>query len=175
MERRLSTKIREHEQTFKNSIQAWFADNNCIVQKIGGGILTSDFLKYIYDSESLELTAEDFMRRKRIKNDAPYYERCVAKRADGEQCTRRKRTNNKFCGTHLKGTPHGVIDCGDSMQSTIDKIEVWVEDINGINYCIDEAKNVYDPSDILHGVENPKIISQWNKTDEGAYFIPTQD
>jgi len=173
MERRLSTKIREHELQFKNDIQKWFVENNCTVQSNTGTDLTSNFLKYIYDVDSFELTSDDFMRRKRVKNTAPYHERCLAKRADGLQCTRRKRDNGTYCGTHLKGTPHGVIDCGNFEPSTTSKIDVWVEDINGINYCIDEKCNVYDPADILHGVENPKIISQWSKTEEDKYKILT--
>ena len=36
----------------------------------------------------------------------PYFDRCVGKKASGEQCTRRKKDNYDLCGTHIKGTPH---------------------------------------------------------------------
>ena len=39
----------------------------------------------------------------------PSSERCMAKRANGEQCTRRKKQDSCYCGTHTKGTPHGTV------------------------------------------------------------------
>ena len=48
-------------------------------------------------------------KRKRVKNSVPFHERCKAKRANEAQCTRRRRDGSKFCGTHIKGTPHGEI------------------------------------------------------------------
>ena len=173
MERRLAHRIREHEKQTKNSIQKWLADNNCTVVDNTNTNKTSDFLKYIYDFEPLELTAVDFLRRKRVKNDAPYYERCTAKRADGNQCTRRKRDSSVYCGTHMKGTPHGTIavNCADIEQ--VKKVAVWVEDINGIQYYIDAEGNVYDHKDIIVGSKTPNIIAQYDKSESGIYSIPS--
>ena len=37
-------------------------------------------------------------------------EQCNGLRANGMRCTRRKKNGDeKFCGTHIKGTPHGTI------------------------------------------------------------------
>ena len=58
----------------------------------------------------MELTQEDFVKRKRIKNSVPLYERCMALKSNGKQCTRRKKGNCKFCGTHIKGTQNGVVN-----------------------------------------------------------------
>ena len=59
------------------------------------------------------LSKEDFQKRKRVKNVVPQFERCGAKRANGEQCTRRKKDDSCFCGTHVKGTPHGEVSTTD--------------------------------------------------------------
>ena len=173
MERRLAAKIRDNESSFKNSIKEWLDSNNCKVKQGDDADKTPEFLQFIYDFEPLKLSTTDFMRRKRVKNDAPYYERCTARRADGEQCTRRKRGDNIYCGTHMKGTPHGVIDNSCVCATTVKKINVWVEDIKGILYNIDSSGNVYDPDDIVSGKSNPKIIAQYIKSPQGEYSIPT--
>ena len=55
------------------------------------------------------------MKRKRVKNVVHLSDRCCAKRANGEQCTRRRKdTTTEYCGTHLKGTPHGICDVAQS-------------------------------------------------------------
>lgn len=60
----------------------------------------SKLVQYIYDYERLSLTKEDFMKRKRVKNVVHLSSRCCAKRANGEQCTRRKKDATvEFCGT----------------------------------------------------------------------------
>ena len=72
--------------------------------------VTSELLKYVYDMEGLQISKEDFQKRKRVKNVVPHNIRCCAKRANGEQCTRRRLNDENFCGKHIKGTPHGEID-----------------------------------------------------------------
>ena len=39
----------------------------------------------------------------------PSSEKCQAKRSNGIQCTRRKKQDSCYCGTHIKGTPHGTV------------------------------------------------------------------
>ena len=98
-------------------------------------------------------------------------ERCCAKRANGEQCTRkRKDIDSEFCGTHLKGTPHGICDLKQE-KSQGQKIEVWAQDIQGIMYYIDKDLNVYQTEDIIQSKVNPKIIAKCVKVDE-KYLIP---
>ena len=65
--------------------------------------------EYIYEYPRLVICKEDLIKRKRIKNSIPCLNRCSAKRADGDQCTRRRKDGCDFCGTHAKGTPHGLI------------------------------------------------------------------
>ena len=54
-------------------------------------------------------------------------------RANGEQCTR-KKDDNDYCGTHDKNRPHGVISDQIKTEEKLNKVEVFIQDINGILY-----------------------------------------
>ena len=169
MEKRIIKKTDAYLDKYKNSIKDWFEENK--VTLVGNDVNLSDFLQFIYDYERLTITKEDFKKRKRVKNVVPYFDRCNAKRANGEQCTRRKKDKEQFCGTHNKGTPHGIID-NSQKDSDITKIEVWLQEIKGIHYYIDGNNNVYKAEDILINIDNPKIIAKYHKNIEGHYSIP---
>ena len=99
----------------------------------------------------------------------------MAKRSNGEQCTRRKKDGQMFCGTHIKGTPHGHVNSAeDGPVQTTKKVEVWIQDFKGISYYIDEKMNVYQTEDIISNKRNPKIIAKY-VVDNGEYIIPTID
>ena len=121
-------------------------------------------LQFIYDYGHLVVKKEDIQKRTRVKNLVPFHERCRALRANGEQCTRRKKDCAKFCGTHIKGIPHGEISDAGSKESLLKKVQVWVQEVNGIIRHIDKTGNVYDPQDIYQNIENPKVIAKWTKT-----------
>jgi len=131
----------------------------------------SQLLQYIYDYERLSLTKEDFMKRKRVKNAVNLSERCCAKRANGEQCTRRKKEQDEYCGTHMKGTPHGIIETLQQETTNTHKMEVWAQDIQGIMYYIDKNGNVYQAEDVIANKVNPKIIAKYVKTGD-IFSIP---
>ena len=170
MERRLAKKFDTHIVSFKDQIKEWFEENNC---EVDGDANTSDFLKFIYDFDGISLNKEDFLKRKRVKSVVPQYERCTAKRANGDQCTRRKKDTECFCGTHSKGTPHGMIDINNQEEKTeLTKVEVWVQEIKGIHYYIDANENVYKVEDVIANKNNPAIIAQYKVTSEGVYTIP---
>ena len=59
-------------------------------------------------------------------------------------------------------------------ESLVKKIDIWVQDIKGINYFIDAENNVYNHEDVLSNKKNPQIITQYTKdTDkDGSYHIP---
>ena len=169
MEKRIKNKLDKQQINFKSDIQKWIDTNKLFTNDNA----QSEFLKYIFDYDSICLTSEDFQKRKRIKNIVPQCDRCLACRADGEQCTRRQQPNDKYCGTHKKGTPNGVMNVNNTTPDNKQtKIEVWYEEINGIYYYIDDNNNVYKNEDIMSNKESPDIIGQWVKTVTGEYSIP---
>ena len=171
MERRIAKKVENHQVLFKTSIQTWMEESQVKVVA-GESDKTSEFLQYIYDYSGLLLSKEDFQKRKRIKNVVPQFERCGAKRANGEQCTRRKKDDSCFCGTHVKGIPHGIVSAAADGAKPITKIEVWVQEIMGIHYYIDADNNVYKQEDIVSNRPNPQIIAKCEVSQDGTYRIP---
>jgi hypothetical protein len=166
MEKRLSKKAETYSTNFKDSIrekvtQLGLSKNEQVNQ----------LLQYIYDYERLTFAKEDFQKRKRVKNFVPIFDRCCAKRASEEQCTRRKKDGCEYCGTHLKGTPHGIVDAQSEPKNNTQKIEVFAQDIHGIIYYIDKNNNVYQVEDIISNKVNPKIIAKYVK-DGDNYSIP---
>lgn len=166
MERRINKKIETYISEFKENIR---------IKAIESGSKDPNLhqlVQYICDYERLVLTKDDFLKRKRVKNVVHLSDRCCAKRANGEQCTRRRKDDTtEFCGTHLKGTPHGICDLEQDSKPQGLKIQVWGQDIQGIVYYIDKYNNVYQAEDIVQGKVNPKVIAKYIKTGE-TYNIP---
>jgi len=84
MERRLNKKIEQYTSAMKDNIRDKIMVLGIQEEK------TNDLLQFIYDYERLTMTKDDFLKRKRVKNVVPFFERCCAKRANNEQCSRRK-------------------------------------------------------------------------------------
>ena len=106
------------------------------------------------------LNRNDLVKRNRLKNSIPMEERCIAKSAKNDQCTRRRKEGHTCCGTHSKGVPHGLMNT-DVVKTTTK--EIWVEEIHGILYYLDQDKNVYKTEDVEKKVVNPSIIATWSK------------
>jgi len=167
MEKRLNQRIEKYITDFKDEIKS-----KIIELEFNNNSKVNELLEFVYDYERLVLAKDDFIKRKRIKNSIPVLNRCNAKRANGEQCTRRRKKDCEFCGTHSKGTPHGLM-LGENEENTNarEKIEVFAQDIKGIVYYIDKYQNVYKTEDILLGKENPHIIAKCIKQGDN-YTIP---
>ena len=166
MERRLNKKAETYITSFKDGIREKATQMGMTKNE-----QVSQLIQYIYDYERLTFNKEDFQKRKRVKNFVPVFDRCCAKRATNEQCTRRKKEGCEYCGTHLKGTPHGIVDNQAEPKNTTQKIEVYAQDIQGIIYYIDKNNNVYQAEDIISNKINPKIIAKYVKDGE-KYSIP---
>ena len=169
MERRINKKIETHFVDFKSQIIDRL--------KICFGDIESDsdaykLVEFIYNFPKIDITAEDIKKRKRVKNIVPFCDKCLALRANGEQCSRRKKTGYSFCGTHIKGTPHGHVE-NKPEANPYTKRSVWIEEINGISYYIDKNNNVYQSSDIVNNVVNPRIIAKYVQNAFGEYSIPS--
>ena len=165
MQKRLPIKHDHFFNTFKDALTH---------QMISKGIpddINSDLLQFIYDYPNLELAKEDFQKRKRVKNSVPWHERCSALKAEGIQCTRRRKDTTEFCGTHLKGTPHGIVNNDKPVKSEFTKISVIPQEIDGIIYNIDDHGNIYDPQDIHQNLKNPKVIAKYEKNTEGNIYL----
>ncbi len=139
--------------------------------------LTNELMEYVYEYECNEeslFSKDDFAQKKRrVKNDVPVLNRCSACRADKKQCTRKRRDDSEFCGTHFKGTPHGLISEGSSEDAgqEVVKLGVFAEEIAGIVYYLDKFGNVYNTRDILEDRMNPTVIAKWVK-DGDRFTIP---
>jgi len=99
----------------------------------------------------------------------PMEERCMAKRANGGRCTRRRKTEH-YCGTHSKMNTSDMVDDtkehGDLREMIITNI-----DIRGITYFTDQDRYLYMPSDILKSAPEPRIIGRYAVNDEGEAYI----
>ena len=101
MERKLNRRIADYVSEFKNEIkkkavQLDFYENEKI----------ESLVSFVYEFDRLTLSIDDVSKRKRLKNCIPSLNRCHAKKANGEQCTRKQKAGCAYCGTHEKGTPH---------------------------------------------------------------------
>lgn len=166
MERRLNKKFEDYITSFKNDIRdkintIKFEENDKINELMG----------YVYDYERLVFKKEDISKRKRVKNTIPETNRCNARRANNEQCTRRKKDGCEYCGTHIKGAPHGLITENISYNEVACKLEIIAQEIGGIVYYIDENTNVYNTEDVMNNKENPQIIAKYVNRN-GTYSIP---
>ena len=156
MKKNIQNKTNDFFKKFKNDIK-----NNNELNK-------DELIQFIYDYPTISFNDEDFKKRKRIKNKIPVCNRCIAIKSSNTQCTRRKKDNSNFCGTHMKGTPHGTVN---NVNNNEKKITTHTIDINGIYYYVDDNKNVYDPNDIHKNIKNPKIIYTYTKNDDDSYSI----
>lgn len=168
MEKRINKKIETYVTTFKDNIRSKVSELN-----FDEKTKMNELLEFVYEYNRFSLVKEDLSKRKRIKNSIPSDNRCNAKRANGEQCTRRRKEDCEFCGTHSKGTPNGLIqDNENNGNITINhKMVVFAEEIKGIVYYIDNNYNVYNTEDILSEKINPRIIAKYVK-DDNKYTIP---
>lgn len=166
MDKKINKNIETYVTDFKDGIRA-----KVLELEFENKDKANQLLEFVYEYDRLILSKDVFQKRKRIKNSIPTSNRCNAKRANGEQCTRRKKKECEFCGTHSKGTPHGLFEINEKENNICEKLEVFAEDIKGIVYYLDKYNNVYKTEDILQEKENPKIIAKYVKIN-GEYAIP---
>tara|TARA_B100001123_G_scaffold362836_1_gene420236 strand:+ start:69 stop:596 length:528 start_codon:yes stop_codon:yes gene_type:complete len=87
-------------------------------------------------------------------------ERCCAIKKDLEQCTRRKREGQEFCGKHIDKQPYGVaddkttdIDLSQHTTDDPDDLPVYVENFNGTDFLVDVENFVY-----TYDIDNPERV-----------------
>lgn len=168
MDKRIQTKINDYLQNFKDEIKKKSIE-------LGLTELSSfnNLLQYIYDKEHLEITMEDIVKKNKVKIIIEPSQKCTAYRANGEKCSRRKKKDCSFCGTHLKAHPYGICKDNDENKKTDNKIEVFAQEIQGIIHFLDFKNNIYKVEDILQNNPNPEIIYTYTKNNDGIYHINT--
>jgi hypothetical protein len=187
MENKINVKLEKHQLLFKQSIKEWIQTHNATIKcadedtsasvstsaSTSASDKTSEFIQFIFDYNNMSIKKEDLQKRTRTKNAVPHCDLCIAKIANGIQCTRRKQSNDvQFCGTHIKGQPYGIESKVDTAVQQTKKVEIWVQEIKGINYYIDDTNNVYKPEDIISNTANPAVIAKWALNEAGTYVIP---
>jgi len=165
MEKRLNTQSELYVIQFKDAIKNKISDLDFNEKH-----KVNDLLEYIFEYRRLTFSKDDFSKRKRIQNTIPVENRCNALKSSNERCTRRRKHDSDYCGTHTKNIPtDGYIDqCSPCINKTM---EVTAKDINGIVYYVDEYKNIYRTEDILNEKENPEIIAKMQVSPNGHAFI----
>jgi hypothetical protein len=165
MEQRTNACIEKYLHGFKSAIKTKILDLEL------GAKAASDLLGFVNDYENLTITKEEMVKPKKRDEKVtkcPVASRCLAKRATGEQCTRRRKDDAEFCGTHCKGAPHGQV----ASDATVQHIELFTQKISGIVYFLDHSGHVYNTEQVMSSQQNPAVIATWVKDAEGRYTIP---
>ena len=176
MRKHLKNKLDKYVNAFKRDVIEWVVKNQGSNNDNSNHMVMNDmnianFTKFVNNYESFnDVTAT-------VKKTQTGVGICNARRADGEQCTRRIQCNNgantqglKFCGTHYKGVPYGEIE-NQVVQSVISKKCVYVVNINGIGYYVDDKDNIYKSEDVYRNTNDPQIIATRIKLPSGEYDI----
>ena len=153
MEKHLNKHIEAYIIKFKDDIRQKINDINFDEKK-----KINELIEYVYEYTKLQLEKEDVIKRKRVKNAIPNANRCIGKLANDERCTRRRKKDSDFCGTHIKGTPNGSIQIDAAGEYNLKSIEVSAREYNGIVYYVDQNNQVYKTEDVLVEKQNPNII-----------------
>ena len=110
--------------------------------------------KYCEPNLSISDLALPIKKKKRKKNRIlDKNELCMAKKADGHQCTRRRKDGKEYCGKHLNNLKFGRIDDDDKYNDTSKYIKTTQEKIDGVDYLVDSNNVVYS-----FDKNNPTII-----------------
>jgi len=130
MEKQLNKQIESYIIQFKNDLRAKITELDFQEEKQK----INEFMGYVYEYKRLQLEKDDVVKRKRVKNAIPNANRCIGKLANNERCTRRKKKDCEFCGTHIKGIPNGCINIDASGECNLKSIEVFAKEYTGIVY-----------------------------------------
>lgn len=159
MEKNIRTKVNEHSELMKQNLGNWLKDKGAKII-LNGEDKSNDFIQYMNDFPDIELKKDDFQKRKRLKNTVPEYNRCIALKCNGERCSRKQQNELvSFCGTHLKGANYGTTTQLNEPKKT-EKIQLWLQDINGMLKYVDKNNNIYCMEDILNSSQEPRIIGK---------------
>ena len=138
MEKQINKQIEQYIIKFKDDIRKKITETDFDEKN-----KMNDLIEYVYEYSKLQLEKEDVIKRKRVKNAIPNANRCIGKLANDERCTRRRKKDSDFCGTHIKGTPNGFIQLDAIGECNLKSIEVSAREYSGIVYYVDQYNKVY--------------------------------
>ena len=172
MDKILTTKVEEHVSLLRSELML------CMDNLLEKDEITKEDIQEVKSKvmtmKGVVFTKDDFVvKRNRTRNEVHKSERCIARKSAGQQCSHRKQEGKLYCGTHSKGTPHGVISEEDDTSKVTTKVAINVIEIEGILYHVDNIGNVYDPVDIVSNAKHPKVISKYERSEDGTYSIPS--
>lgn len=99
-------------------------------------------------------------KRSRVRNEVNKKKQCRACRADGKQCSRQRKDGEDFCGTHIKGCPHGKYKITEDHK---DELKLSIIEYLGIMYYIDlNTRKVYSTEDVLNKKNDPEVIGTYD-------------
>lgn len=120
---------------------------------------------YLDNNISNNETSSVASKKKKIKKTNTI-DLCVARKADGRQCSRKKKNTNEYCGKHSSNLKYGRMDDTEDSNGVKyaenDKyIMTWHENIDGVDYLVDSNHIVYS-----YHMENPVILGKKNTKGE---------
>uniref|UniRef100_A0A6C0EJ86 Uncharacterized protein n=1 Tax=viral metagenome TaxID=1070528 RepID=A0A6C0EJ86_9ZZZZ len=139
------------------------------LEEISNSLLTiyNEKIKTILDTISIDYNINNtelydkFLKKKikpKLKNIQLDNYICMARKQDGNQCTRKKKFG-EFCGKHETNQKFGRIDdynnLIDKLSQDDNYIMTWVETINDKEYLVDSNNVVY-----TNNLNNPQIIGK---------------
>lgn len=90
-------------------------------------------------------------KRKRVKTVLKKNELCNALCSNGKQCTRRKKINENYCGTHMKGCLNGTItDVMKEQDGPHNGLVIKPIEERGIVKLVGSDNELYDPEKIIY-------------------------
>lgn len=112
--------------------------------------------KYLDKDISKSEIKIEFKKKKRKKNvKLCKNELCMARKADGLQCTRRRKDALEFCGKHNKNLKFGRIDDKTKYSDNKEFLKTREIKIEGKNYLINDKNIVFN-----YDIDNPMIIGK---------------
>tara|TARA_Y100000739_G_scaffold226961_1_gene235519 strand:+ start:316 stop:732 length:417 start_codon:yes stop_codon:yes gene_type:complete len=110
--------------------------------------------------EDSDYNITQYKKRSRTKNEVNKNKQCRAKRADGKQCSRQRKDGEDFCGTHIKGCPHGTYK---KKESSTEELKLSIIEYKGIPYYVDlSTGNVYASEEIMRKDRVSVVVGKYD-------------
>tara|TARA_Y100000768_G_scaffold253626_1_gene192697 strand:+ start:1315 stop:1731 length:417 start_codon:yes stop_codon:yes gene_type:complete len=110
--------------------------------------------------EGSDYNITQYKKRSRTKNEVNKKKQCRAKRADGKQCSRQRKEGQDFCGTHIKGCPHGTYK---KKESSTEELKLSIIEYKGIPYYVDlSTGKVYASEEIMRKDKELVVVGKYD-------------